>query len=68
MDERQQARRWPLAFLTAFAVGAVLWGIWMIKIIRDTRERRDNSYTLPSPDKAASTNPPASTSGTSAPK
>jgi hypothetical protein len=33
---------WPALFITAFALGAVLWALWMTKVIRQTREIRDS--------------------------
>jgi sulfatase modifying factor 1 len=44
MTDGQNRRRyfWPAIFLGAFAFGAVLWGVWMVKFVRQTRENRDN--------------------------
>ena len=35
---------WPAMFITAFALGAVLWGAWMVKFVRQTRENRENNF------------------------
>jgi hypothetical protein len=56
-DELKRARRfWPTVFLTAFALGAVLWGVWMINIARKTRENRENTFFVPPPVQPATTN------------
>lgn len=38
---------WPALFISAFAVGAVLWGVWMIKFVRQTRENRGDNFFVP---------------------
>jgi formylglycine-generating enzyme len=37
---------WPALFIGAFAVGAVLWGFWMFKFVRQTRENRENGFSV----------------------
>ena len=37
---------WPMLFIGAFALGAILWGIWMVRLVRQTRETRDNSFKV----------------------
>ena len=31
-----------MLFITAFVLGAILWALWMSRVIRQTREARDN--------------------------
>ena len=38
---------WPMIFLTAFTLGALLWALWMSKVIRQTRANRDNNFFVP---------------------
>jgi formylglycine-generating enzyme required for sulfatase activity len=38
---------WPLVFIGAFALGGILWGVWMLKFVRATRENRDDSFVVP---------------------
>jgi hypothetical protein len=38
---------WPMIFLTAFVLGALLWGLWMAKVIRQTRQNRDHGFFVP---------------------
>jgi hypothetical protein len=44
---------WPALFLTAFILGAILWALWMSRVIRQTREDRGGGFFVP-----ASTNAP----------
>lgn len=59
MDETQKRKPflWPALFIGAFALGALLWGLWMIKVIQQTRERRDETHGFFVP---MATNAPAS--------
>jgi hypothetical protein len=60
---------WQALFLTAFVVGAVLWALWMSRVIRQTRENRDIGFfvpmntnplpTVPTGHAPTPTNPPA---------
>ena len=58
MDEQEKrARRfWPMAFIAAFVLGAVLWGVWMISFVRKTKENRENTFFVPPPVQPAMTN------------
>ena len=38
---------WPMIFLTAFVLGALLWGLWMAKVIRQTRQNREHGFFVP---------------------
>jgi sulfatase modifying factor 1 len=38
---------WPVVFISAFAVGGILWGVWMLKFVRQTRANRDDSFVVP---------------------
>ncbi len=38
---------WPVAFITAFALGGVLWCVWMLKFVHQTRANRDDSFVVP---------------------
>ena len=61
MDEEQKCARrfWPMMFIGAFALGAVLWAVWMINIVRKTRENRENTFFVPPPVQATTnTNAP----------
>jgi hypothetical protein len=56
-DPKPKPIFWAALFITAFALGAILWALWMVRVIRQTREARD------SPEKGflvpMATNPPA---------
>ena len=39
--------RWPMYFWTAFGLGALLWGLWMVKFVRQTRRDRSNDFFVP---------------------
>ncbi len=59
---------WPMIFLTAFVLGALLWGLWMAKVIRQTRLNRDHGFFVPlsnpapgQPPRPATNSPPART-------
>ena len=43
MDDEppRKPRFWPVVFVAAFLLGAILWGFWMIKIIQQTRAMRN---------------------------
>jgi hypothetical protein len=60
--EKRKPRFWPMLFMGAFALGAVLWGLWMWHIVQKTRESRDNGFFVP----MAGQTPPASQSNTPA--
>ena len=58
---KPKPRFWPLLFLLAFVLGAILWGVWMSKVIRQTRNTRDerdqNGFFVPiNTNQANSTN------------
>ena len=38
---------WPMVFGAGFVLGAVLWGLWMIKVVRQTRINRDSGFFVP---------------------
>jgi formylglycine-generating enzyme required for sulfatase activity len=38
---------WPAIFISAFVFGGLLWGFWMIKFVRQTRENRENNFYVP---------------------
>jgi hypothetical protein len=38
---------WPALFFGAFAAGALLWGIWMYKIVQRTRRQQENGFFAP---------------------
>jgi len=40
-DPKPTPRFWPVLFITAFVLGALLWALWMTRVIRQTRESRD---------------------------
>ncbi len=47
---KESGKSWqlvPTVIITAFGLGAVLWGVWMIRLVRQTREQRENSYAIP---------------------
>lgn len=44
-DEPQRKPRfWPVVFVAAFLLGAILWGLWMSKIIQQTRATRNYRF------------------------
>jgi hypothetical protein len=49
MDDKPQRkpRFWPVVFLVAFLLGAVLWGLWMSRIIQQTRASRADPFFVP---------------------
>jgi hypothetical protein len=49
MDDKLQRkpRFWPVVFLVAFLLGAVLWGLWMSRIIQQTRASRTDPFFVP---------------------
>jgi hypothetical protein len=67
--QKQRPIFWPVLFLSAFVLGAVLWGLWMSRVIRQTRENRDIGFfvpmntnplpTVPVSHAPAPTNPPS---------
>lgn len=63
MDEEKKRKPvfWPALFLTAFGLGIVLWGLWMIRVVRQTRERREETHGFFVP-----TNTPAASHSTNA--
>jgi hypothetical protein len=64
MDDKQRRgpRFWPVIFVAAFLVGAALWGLWMSKLIRQTRANRGERFFVP-----MATNRPPATNGTASP-
>jgi len=36
-----------MLFLAAFVLGAVLWALWMSRVIRQTREDRGGGFFVP---------------------
>jgi len=46
-QQNSKPKFWPILFLAAFAVGAVLWALWMSRVIRQTRENRDIGFFVP---------------------
>ena len=46
-SQKQRPIFWPVLFLTAFVLGAALWGLWMSRVIRQTRENRDIGFFVP---------------------
>jgi hypothetical protein len=76
MNETRQRKPpfWPVIFVSAFLLGAILWGLWMTKFIQQTRARRSNGFFVPMSNAppftptampGSPTNPPAA--GTNAP-
>jgi hypothetical protein len=58
-DPKRSPRFWPLLFVTAFLLGAILWAFWMTKFVIETRARRvspTNDFFVP-----MATNSPAAT-------
>ncbi|MDB6066338.1 MAG: hypothetical protein JWR26_2546 [Pedosphaera sp.] len=49
MEENRKRRIhiWPIIFLSAFFFGAILWALWMSKVIRQTRHNRENNFFVP---------------------
>jgi sulfatase modifying factor 1 len=60
-DLNRKLPRWPLIFWAAFGLGAVLWGLWMVKFVRQTRRDPANDFFVPRDNTAPqiSTNPAA---------
>ena len=46
-NPQRKPRFWPVLFLVAFLLGAALWGIWMIRIIQQTRDSRADPFFVP---------------------
>jgi hypothetical protein len=63
VDEPQKRKPlfWPVLFMGAFAVGGILWCVWMWHIVQKTRESRDNGFFVPMSGETApaSSNPAA---------
>lgn len=71
-DELKSGRkltRWPIFFWTAFGLGALLWGLWMIKFAHQTRRDRSNDFFVPRdyPAPQTSTNARAPRTGDASP-
>ena len=47
LDTKRKPFFWPAVFLAAFALGAILWGAWMLHVIRQTRSDRDRGFFVP---------------------
>ena len=49
MDDKQRRgpRFWPVIFAAAFLVGVALWGLWMSKLIRQTRANHGERFFVP---------------------
>ncbi len=49
MSDKQKRKPyfWPVVFLAGFVLGAVLWALWMSKVIRQTRQVRDSGFFVP---------------------
>src|SRR5579863_1904133 len=60
-DLNRKLPRWPLFFWAAFGLGAILWGLWMVKFVRQTRRDPANDFFVPrdNPAPQISTNPAA---------
>jgi sulfatase modifying factor 1 len=53
--ERQNKRYlWPAIFLGAFFAGAVLWCVWMYKVVERTRRQQREGFFVPQPNGPAS--------------
>jgi hypothetical protein len=64
MDIEQQGRRyfWPVLFISAFALGALLWALWMYQVVAKTRRQQQNGFFVPrdkSPSGAVTNSPAA---------
>ena len=46
-DNQKRPYFWPGLFLTAFLFGAILWGLWMYKLVVRTRSYHDESFPVP---------------------
>ncbi|EEF61580.1 formylglycine-generating enzyme family protein [Pedosphaera parvula] len=38
---------WPALIASAFVFGAVLWGLWMYKLVKQTRSYKENAFPVP---------------------
>lgn len=59
-----------MVFITAFALGGILWGLWMIKFVRKTAEQRDfniNGFVVPLATNTPAASNPATSRTNSAP-
>ncbi len=64
-DEPQRKPRfWPVVFVTAFLLGAILWGLWMSKLIQQTRTNRIYRIGTPSGSNAPILTAPGTSSNT----
>ncbi len=61
MDDNplRKPRFWPMVFLVAFLLGAVLWGLWMSRIIQQTRASRADPFFVPMSTNTNSVSTPA---------
>ncbi|MDB6112500.1 MAG: hypothetical protein JWR69_4250 [Pedosphaera sp.] len=52
--ERQNKRYfWPSLFIGAFFAGAVLWCVWMYKVVERTRKQQQEGFFVPQPEPGA---------------
>ena len=60
MDEERkllwQRRFWPTLIIGAFVLGAILWSVWMYRIVVKTKENRENKFFVPPPVEPKGTN------------
>ena len=49
MNVEQQGRRyfWPVLFISAFGLGALLWGLWMYQVVVKTRRQQNDGFFVP---------------------
>ena len=58
-DPKRPPRFWPVLFITAFVLGAVLWALWMTRAILETRAHRvqpTNDFFVPMATNLPATN------------
>ncbi len=55
MSDKQKRKPyfWPVIFIAGFVLGAVLWALWMSKVIEQTRRVRDSGFFVPMATNAA---------------
>jgi formylglycine-generating enzyme len=68
-NENKSRYFWPTLIVSAFVFGAILWGLWMYRLVKQTRSYKENAFPVPrsEPVDSVSTNPTAPKTNSSLP-